>query len=84
MNKDILELYSWVLRGRQRRLVIKALQRMKTPTMIKEETKLSINNVSDILRLFVKKGIAKCLNEKAKTGRLYKLTHIGKEIVKEI
>ena len=84
MNKEILDLYSWVVRGKQRRLVIKALQGIKTPMQIKEVTKLSLNNVSDILRLFIEKGIAKCLNEKAKTGRLYKLTLIGKEIIKEI
>lgn len=84
MNKEILELYSWVIRGKQRSLVIKALNGIKTPTQIKEETKLGLNNVSDILRLFVKKGIAKCLNENEKVGRLYKLTQKGEGILKNL
>jgi len=84
MDKDLLKLYSWLVRGKQRRTIIKVMNDIKTPTQIKEETKLSLNNVSDIIRLFIKKGIAKCLNEEDKVGRLYKLTKKGEEIRKEI
>ncbi len=44
--------------------------KVKIPTEIKEETKLSLNNVSDVLREFKKKKIVRCLNPKEKTGRL--------------
>jgi len=84
MDKDLLKLYSWLVRGKQRRAIIKVVDDIKTPTQIKEETKLSLNNVSDVLRLFIKKGIVKCLNEEDKVGRLYKLTKKGEEIRKEI
>ena len=84
MDKDLLKLYSWLVRGKQRRTIIKVMNDIKTPTQIKEETKLSLNNVSDVLRLFIKKGIVKCLNEEDKVGRLYKLTKKGEEIRKEI
>lgn len=84
MNKEELELYSWILRGKQRRSILKSLNKPKIPTQIKDDTKLSLNNVSDILRLFVSKGIAKCLNEKEKTGRIYKLTKLGDKIRKII
>lgn len=84
MDRVLLKLYSWIIRGKQRKMVIKVMDEIKTPTQIKEETKLSLNNVSDILRLFVKKGIAKCLNEKEKVGRLYKLTREGKRIRERI
>ena len=84
MDKDLLKLYSWLVRGKQRRGIIKVVDDIKTPTQIKEETKLSLNNVSDVLRLFIKKGIVKCLNEEDKVGRLYKLTKKGEEIRKEI
>ena len=84
MNKDSLNLYSWIIRGKQRNMIIKVLNGIKTPTQIKEETKLGLNNVSDILRLFVEKGIVKCLNEHEKVGRLYQLTKKGEEIKKLI
>jgi len=76
MEKD----YSWVVRGKQRKKIIKVMNKPKIPTEIKENTKLSLNNVSDILREFRKKKIAKCLNPKEKMGRLYKLTPKGMRI----
>ncbi|VVB80178.1 Uncharacterised protein [uncultured archaeon] len=72
--------YSWVIRGKQRRKVLKTMNKAKIPTEIKEETKLSLNNVSDVLRDFRKKKIVKLLNPKDKTGRLYKLTPKGMKI----
>jgi len=76
MEKD----YVWVIRGKQRKKIIKVMSKPKIPTEIKEETKLSLNNVSDVLREFKKKRIVKCLNPKEKTGRLYKLTPKGMRI----
>ena len=76
MEKD----YSWVIRGKQKKKIIKAMNKPKIPTQIKEETHLSLNNVSDVLREFRKKKIVKCLNPEDKTGRLYKLTPKGMKI----
>ena len=83
------DLFSWVNRGRQRRAVIKAIFDMLMPSQILKKAKnynqkLTMNNTSDVLRSFVKKGIAVCLNEEAKIGRLYKLTEIGERIRNEI
>ena len=80
MKKEEVKLYSWVVRGKQRRKIIKVMDKPLMPSQIKRLTNLSLNNVSDILRLFVKKRIARCLNEKAKTGRFYVLTKKGKEL----
>jgi len=74
------EEYSWVIKGKQRKRIIKSMDKPKIPTQIKEETKLSLNNVSDVLREFRKKELVKCLNPKEKTGRLYKLTPKGMRI----
>ena len=79
-NRD----YAWVIRGKQRKRIIKVLGKAKIPTQIKEETKLSLNNVSDVLRSFQKKKIARCLNPKEKTGRLYELTPKGMRIREEL
>ncbi len=76
MEKD----YSWVIRGKQKKKIIKVMDKPRIPTQIKEETHLSLNNVSDILREFRKKKIVKILNPKEKTGRLYKLTPKGMRI----
>ncbi len=72
--------YYWIVRGKQRKKIIKVMGKAKIPTEIKEDTKLSLNNVSDVLREFKKKKIVKCLNPKEKTGRLYKLTPKGMRI----
>ena len=80
MNKKELELFSWVSKGSQREAIIKSMDKPMTPTHIKNKTELALNNVSDILRLFVKNKIAKCLNEKEKLGRVYVLTKEGKKI----
>jgi len=42
MEKD----YSWVVRGKQRKKIIKVMNKPKIPTEIKENTKLSLNNTS--------------------------------------
>ena len=81
MKKDIFELYTWVYRGKQRRAIILVLDKPKTPTKIKEETKIKVTNVSDVLRAMEKKGLVKCLNPKDKLGRFYDLTKVGKEVV---
>lgn len=78
--------YYWVVRGSQKKKIIKAMNKPKIPTEIKDDTKLSLNNVSDVLREFRKKKIVKVLNPKEKTGRLYELTPKGmriREIVEE-
>ena len=82
MKKD--KDYVWVIRGKQRKKIIKSLTRPKIPSQIKGDTKLSLNNVSDVLRAFQKKKIARCLNPKEKTGRLYELTPKGMRIREEL
>ena len=76
--------YSWVVRGKQRRQIILVMDKPKTPTQIRTEANLSLNNVSDILREFRKKKIARVLNPKEKTGRLYVLESKGKKIKKDL
>lgn len=83
------DLFSWVNRGRQRRAVIKAMFDTLMPCQILRKAKnynqkLTMNNTSDVLRDFVKKEIAVCLNEEAKIGRLYRLTEVGERIRNEI
>ena len=80
MKKYDISAYSWVIRGSQRIQMIKVMHDYITPTKVKKLTGLSLNNVSDNLRLFVKKNLAKCLNERENLGRIYVLTEKGKRI----
>jgi DNA-binding MarR family transcriptional regulator len=74
------ELYSWVIRGNQRRKVIMVLGKPKIPTEIKSEAKMSMTNVSKILKEFRKKGLVRCLTPSVRTGKLYELTEAGRKI----
>jgi predicted transcriptional regulator len=81
--------YSWLVRGIQRVAIIKVMDRPKMPSRISREAKqlnerINLNSTSDILRHFVKKGIAVCLNPDQKVGRLYELTRKGKKLREEI
>jgi len=84
-----LKLYVWIVRGRQRIAVLKAMSKPKTPTQICKKSKeynekISLNNTSDVVRSFTEKGIAICLNKEDRVGRLYKLTDKGEKIRDEL
>jgi len=84
MSEMDWELYSWVMRGNQRRKIMKSLNKPKLPTELKSEANMSLTNVSKILKSFKSKGIAKCLTPQNKTGKVYSLTERGKNIRKEM
>ncbi len=83
MKKEV-EVLSWVLRGKQRREVLTCLGEAMTPTEAALKSGYSVNNTSRVLRGFHTFGIANLLNPKEKTGRLYELTPLGKELRKRI
>jgi DNA-binding MarR family transcriptional regulator len=80
MDNGNWELYSWVIRGSQRRKVIIALGKPKIPTEIKREVKMSMTNVSKVLKEFKKKGLVRCLTPDERTGKIYELTEAGRKI----
>jgi len=80
---------SWVLKGSQRREIIKYINGVNIPAMIYKEAiknnpKTTRNSVSDVLRAFEKEEIAYCVNPKEKKGRIYTLTEQGEKIKKKI
>lgn len=72
--------YPWIVRGTQRTKILRVMDKPKIPTQIKDDAKLALNNVSDILREFREKKIARCVNPKERTGRIYELTAKGMRI----
>ena len=64
---------------------VKSLQNeMKIPTQIADETGLRRNHISKVLRELKESGVAECINEEAKRGRLYRLTSIGEDIAENL
>ncbi len=77
--------YAWIVRGKQRTAVLKAMHKPQTTTQIRKNSKhynekISLNNACDALREFLKQGIAVCLNPEDRTGKIYKLTDDGEKI----
>ena len=89
MNKKELKILAWVLRGSQRREIIKVITGHKIPAQIYKEAvkinpKITRNSISDVLREFKKKRIVICINPKETKGRIYELTNLGKNVLKLI
>ena len=73
--------YSFVLRSKNRRLVLSALTQPKTPSRIAKETGILLPHVSRALKELEEKGLVKCLTPNEKLGRIYALTELGKQIL---
>jgi len=54
-----------------------------TPSEISEKTKLRLNHVSNFLKDLKDNKLIICLNDEDKRGRLYKITELGKRVIKE-
>lgn len=53
---------------------------VKTPTAIAADAGLRLNHISKVLKELKEAGVAECINEGAKKGRLYRLTTTGEVI----
>lgn len=88
MTND-MKLLAWVLRGSQRRVILKVMDKPMIPAQIYEKAvvhnkKITRNSVSDVLREFRKKRLVVCINPEEKKGRIYRLTQKGKQIRKKL
>jgi hypothetical protein len=67
MAKLNLKLFAWVVRGSQRREIIRFIDGRRIPAQIyaeatKRNQKITRNSVSDVLRAFVRQKLAVCIN----------------------
>ncbi|WP_458403450.1 winged helix-turn-helix domain-containing protein [Methanobrevibacter sp.] len=77
--------YAYVNISSYRVKTVKALKNdIKTPTHIAEDAGIRVNHISKVLRELKETGLAECINEDAKKGRLYRLTDVGQEIVENL
>lgn len=85
MDDETLKTYAYVNISSYRSRTLKALENdMKTPMKIAEDTEILPNHISKVLRELKESGVAECVNEEARKGRLYRLTSVGEEIVKKL
>ena len=57
---------------------------IKIPTQIADDTGIRRNHMSKVLTELKNAGIAECINEDARKGRLYRLTDLGEEIAENL
>ena len=85
MDIELLKLKAYVEISSYRLKTVKAIgENIKTPTKIAEDSEIKRNHMSKVLRELKEHGIAECINEEMKKGRLYRLTEQGLQVNKMI
>ena len=85
LDDETLIKLSYVNISSYRVKVVKSLQDdVKTPTKIAEDSGIKTNHISKVLKELKESGVAECINEEVRKGRLYRLTDLGDEIVENL
>lgn len=85
MDDETLKTYAYVNISTYRVKAVKTLKgSFKTPTTISEDTGIRINHISNVLKELKDNGVAECINEEVRKGRLYHLTDMGDEIAENL
>ena len=86
LDDDTLRTYAYVNISSYRVKAMKTLKDgdVKTPTDIANDSGIRSNHISKVLRELKEVGVAECINENARKGRLYRLTDLGDEIVENL
>ena len=83
MDDETLKTYAYVNISTYRVKTVKVLKNeIKTPTKIASDAGIRTNHISKVLKELKETGVAECINEDFRKGRLYRLTSLGEEIVK--
>lgn len=82
-------MFGWILNGVQRNRVIRAMEVPNTITGIyktarKDNKTLSREYVGKLIKVFIRKELARCLSRDLVTGNIYTLTEKGQAIRKEL
>jgi len=78
---------SFVARSKNRKLVLEALSKPKspkTPTQLSNELSLNLGYISNILIELIDRKLIECLTPNEKRYRLYRLTNRGKDVLKKL
>lgn len=72
--------YGYVAGSKNRRTIVKSMDKPYTPLDLAKKTGIGMNMTSRALREMAKENIVICRNPKAKMGRVYELSNLGKRI----
>lgn len=75
---------SFVISSKARKAVLTALQTEKTPTLLARELHTSLPNISRALRELRAKGLIELVTPGTRTGKIYRATPGGKEVLRSI
>jgi len=74
----------FVVKSKQRKLIILLLETPRTPTYLAKSLKTSLPNISLKLRDLLDSGLVECVNPSDRKGRIYKLTRKGEDVCKKL
>jgi len=75
------EKYAFATRTKQRRNILKTLERPYSPTAISKAISARANHITRNLKLMEKEDIVYCTNPEKRKPRLYDLTDEGRKIL---
>lgn len=85
IDDETLKKFAYVNISSYRVKTVKALKdETKIPTEIAKDSEIRPNHISKVLKELKECGVAECLNEEARKGRLYRLTSLGDEIAENL
>ena len=85
MDDETLIKLSYVKISSYRAKTVKSLHNeAKIPTVIAKDTGILPNHMSKVLKELKDAGVAECINEDSRKGRLYRLTPLGDEIAQNL
>jgi ArsR family transcriptional regulator, cadmium/lead-responsive transcriptional repressor len=65
--------------------VLKILEKeMKQPSELSKEANISSSHISEVIRNLEELKLIECKNPNLRKGKIYSITNLGKEILKEI
>ena len=81
IDDETLKTYAYVNISSYRVKAVKSLKGdVKMPKEIADDSGIRVNHISKVLRELKESGVAECINEETRKGRLYRLTDLGDEI----
>jgi len=83
MKKIDWNLVGFVRRSKNRVKALEILKEPFTPAEIGREMKISLTHGSKIIRELASKKLVACLNDELKVGRIYQITELGRDVLKE-
>lgn len=85
IDDETLKTYAYINISSYRVKTVKALKNeVLMPTQIVKDAGIRPNHISKVLSELKEAGIAECINEEARKGRLYRLTDLGDGIANKL